>query len=84
MRLVEFHCFFDSNTTLRVRFEWEQGKVLRFMVRMECRFAESQEWAPIIRCDTAHGYAHCDMLFPYEKPQKTKYWISGRDYGISF
>jgi hypothetical protein len=72
MRHVEFRRFLDKDTVLRVRFELEQGKVLKFTVQMECRFDESEEWIPVVRYDTAHGYAHSDRLFPYDKLIKTK------------
>lgn len=78
MRHVEFRRFLDENTSLRVRFDLEEGKVLKFMVQMECRFDESEKWTPVVRYDTAHGFAHCDRLFLNDKPMKTE--MSTKDY----
>lgn len=71
MRLVEFHRFLDDNNALRVRFEVEGGRVLKFVVQLECRFSD-KTWIPVIRYDTAHNFAHCDKLHPYEPATKIK------------
>lgn len=47
---------------MRVRFGRERGRVLSFVVQLE-RLIEN-EWQPVIRYDTAHGFAHCDLLWP--------------------
>ncbi|MEW6184725.1 MAG: hypothetical protein AB1585_03190 [Thermodesulfobacteriota bacterium] len=78
MRIVEFHRLLEKDTALRVRFELERGKILKFTVQMECRFVEIEGWISIVRYDTAHGFAHCDILFPYDKPKKIKMEI--KDY----
>lgn len=72
MRLVEFRRFLDDKNALRVRFELERGKVLKFMLQLESRFEDDDKWIPVIRYDTAHGFAHCDKLHPYEAAMKTK------------
>lgn len=77
MRLVEFHRFLDDNNALRVWFEVESGQVLKFVVQLEGRFAD-KTWVPVIRYDTAHGFAHCDKLHPYEAATKTK--METKDY----
>ena len=71
MREVEFHRFLDEDNTLRARFELERGRVLKFAIQLESRFGDSDEWIPIVRYDTAHGFAHCDRLHPYEEAVKT-------------
>ncbi|MHA2380883.1 MAG: DUF7718 family protein [Candidatus Thorarchaeota archaeon] len=40
------------------------------MVQLECYFYG--EWVPVVRYDTAHGFAHCDRLRPYEPTVKTR------------
>ena len=72
MRLVEFRRSLDDNNALRVRFELEHGQVVGFTVQLECRFGEDDEWAPVVRYDTAHGFAHCDRLHPYGSTVKTE------------
>jgi hypothetical protein len=48
------------------------------MVQLECRFAGNDRWIPVVRYDTAHGFAHCDRLHPYEETLKTE--MVTRDY----
>ena len=43
MRLVEFRRFLDENNALRVRFELERGRVVKFVVQLECRFEDNTE-----------------------------------------
>lgn len=78
MRLVEFRRFLDDNNALRARFELGQGQVLRFMVQLECYFENNGGWVPVVRYDTAHGFAHCDKLHPYETV--TKIEMAATDY----
>ncbi len=72
MRVVEFHRFLNADNALRVRFEIERGQVLDFMVQLECRYGDDEEWMPIVRYDTAHGFPHCDRLHPYDPAIKTE------------
>lgn len=76
MRTVEFRHLLDESNALRVRFELDQGTVLKFMVQLECLFDE--EWTAVVRYDTAHHFAHCDRLHPYEAAQKTR--MATQDY----
>jgi hypothetical protein len=46
----------------RVRFDKEHGRVLAFVVQLE--YESSSGWLPVVRFDTAHGFAHCDRYFP--------------------
>lgn len=76
MRPVEFQRYLSGDNILRVRFELEHGRVLKFVVQLECRF--DNQWNPVIRYDTAHGFAHCDRLHPYEPTAKTR--MTTQDY----
>ena len=78
MRLVEFHRYLDDDNSLRVEFELERGHVLKFMVQLECRLAESDEFTAVIRYDTAHGFAHLDRLRPYQQAEKST--MATQDY----
>jgi len=40
----------------------EKGKVTGFVVQYEIFFEE--KWVPVVRYDTAHGYAHKDLINP--------------------
>ena len=70
MRLVEFHRYLDDDNGLRVQFELERGQVFKFMVQLECKIAESDEFTAVIRYDTAHGFAHLDRLHPSSAERK--------------
>jgi len=76
VRNVEFRRLLDGDNALRVRFELERGRVLKFVVQLECYFDD--EWVPVVRYDTAHDFAHCDRLHPCEATVKTR--MDTQDY----
>lgn len=43
----------------RVSFDKEHGHIVSFVVQSEVAIAE--QWQPVRRYDTAHGFAHCDL-----------------------
>ena len=57
----------DDNR-IRIRFEKRSGLVLRFTVQLESFI--DQEWYTIVRYDTAHGFAHSDVLHPDGSAEK--------------
>ena len=82
MHAVEFRRLLDYDNALRVMFESEHGQILRFVVQLECLFAEDGEWIAVVRYDTAHGYAHRDIMHPHKKEEKTK--MSVKDYNEAY
>jgi hypothetical protein len=58
----EFFRDLDSRSRLRVVIVTERGKVKRFTVQLETLIGE--KWTPVARYDTAHGFAHLDLLHP--------------------
>jgi hypothetical protein len=52
--------FLVSGDTIRVRYSHEHGRVVAFMVQLEC-WVEG-DWKPVVRYDTAHGWPHRDTL----------------------
>lgn len=84
MREVEFRQLLDENNALRVRFEVDHGLVLKFVVQLECRFADRMDWSPVIRYDTAHGFAHCDQLHPYDATIKTSMVSTNNNEALNF
>ncbi len=82
MRTVEFRRLLDYDNALRVMFESDHGQIVRFVVQLECQIKEEGEWIPIVRYDTAHGYAHRDVLHPKRKEEKVK--MSVQDYNEAF
>lgn len=45
-----------------------KGQVIEFLVHYELRIAG--DWFPVVRYDTAHGFAHKDVLHPTRKADK--------------
>jgi len=52
----------ESADRLRVYAQKEKGFILEFVVQYEALISE--QWQPIIRYDTAHGFAHKDIIKP--------------------
>lgn len=63
----------------RVRFEKHSGRILSFAIQLECLIGG--EWHPVIRYDTAHGFAHCDVLHPTKEAQKID--LNLKDYNAA-
>lgn len=76
MRQVEFRQLLDEANALRVQFEIERDEVLRFVVQLECRLMD--EWQAVVRYDTAHDFAHRDLMRPSGQTEKME--LSLRDY----
>jgi len=66
LRTVSFEHNLASGAMVRVRITKERGRILSFVVQLECLVED--DWFPIVRYDTAHGFAHQDIL----KPDGTK------------
>lgn len=83
MREVKYLRFLDSENILRIRFELERGEVVSFMVQFECDFHE-QGWTPVVRYDTAHGFAHRDKMVPHRDTEKMELPVSSYKEGLTF
>lgn len=46
----------------------DKGKVLEFVVQYEILLGK--KWMPVVRYDTAHGYAHKDLISPDGSKEK--------------
>jgi len=82
MRTVEFRWLFDNDNALRVHFEIEHGKVNSFVVQLECLWKD--KWNPVVRYDTAHGFAHRDKMYPGRKTEKSKIPVRNFNDGLNF
>lgn len=62
MKEIEYLIYLtaESNDRLRVYAQKEKGAILEFVVQYEALISE--EWRPIVRYDTAHGFAHKDIM----------------------
>ena len=80
MNTVSFDFLLGPNSFVRVEFEKHAGRILKFVVQLECLVED--EWQPVIRYDTAHGFAHYDILHPTKEAQKIELNIA--DYNSAF
>lgn len=76
MRTVQYRNQLDQVTYLRVQFELDNGRVQKFTVQLECLIVK--QWTPVVRYDTANGFAHMDILHPFNPAQKMQ--VNVRDY----
>lgn len=53
---------------LRTRIVTQKGEITDLMIQYEARIKD--EWHPIVRYDTAHGFPHRDVLYPNGKIDK--------------
>lgn len=61
-RETAFETALDYDVMMRMRFTRQRGRIVAFVIQLEC-LIEGQ-WYPVIRYDTAHNFAHCDILRP--------------------
>lgn len=64
MHEIEYLIYLTSELTdrLRVTAQKEKRKILEFVVQYEAMISE--QWQPIVRYDTSHGFAHKDIIRP--------------------
>ena len=60
----------------------EKGKILYFRVQYETRVKNI--WYPVVRYDTAHGFAHRDLLSAIGKVKKTPLFNQNYNDALSF
>jgi len=79
---IHYETFLTPEVIIRVSFLKHRGRILRFTVQLEC-FIQS-EWHPIVRYDTAHGFAHRDILHPDGTEEKTPLPFSDYNEALTF
>ncbi len=62
MKEIEYLIYLTAESTdrLRVYAQKEKGQIIEFVVQYEAKISE--EWRPVVRYDTAHGFAHKDVM----------------------
>lgn len=81
-RIVEFQVLLDPENRRRHRHVSERGKVLDFVEQYETFWVE--KWVAVIRYDTAHGFAHKDVLRPDGKVIKIRLAESDYNRAMTF
>ena len=77
MALTEYLRLLDDENRIRVKFETERGKIQKFIVQYEVMVVSN--WKPVVRYDTAHGFAHRDILMPDGSQKKESFDLG--DFG---
>ena len=82
MQEIEYVLYLTAELTerLRVYAEKERGEILEFVVQYESLI--SANWEPIVKYDTAHGFAHKDMMKPNGKSLKQPIFFE--TYNLAF
>ena len=64
MQEIEYVIYLSAESTdrLRVSAQKEKGDIVEFVIQYEASISE--KWQPIVRYDTAHGFAHKDIMKP--------------------
>lgn len=66
----EFLRYLGEQSRLRVLIVTRRGKVSGFLVQLETLIGEV--WVPVARYDTAHGFAHLDILHHGSSAEKIR------------
>jgi len=59
-----------------------RGRIISFMVQYETFFKE--EWLPVVRYDSAHGYAHRDLYDVKGRAVKTPLFTRNYNQALTF
>lgn len=65
----EYFLFSTSLIRVRVRYAKDRGHIFWFVVQLEILW--NDDWTPISRYDTSHGFVHRDDLQPNGEQVKT-------------
>jgi len=58
------------------------GRIIRFRIQLETRI--NKIWYPVVRYDTAHGFAHRDLLDKYGDAMKTPLFNQNYNDALTF
>jgi len=71
-----------SGVIIRVCFQKEHGRILWFVVQLEIILDE--QWLPVTRYDTAHGFIHRDDMRPNGEQFKSPLLFPSYEDGMNF
>jgi hypothetical protein len=75
-REVEYAIRIGKSDRYRHKHIRERGKIVYFRIQYETKIGE--DWYPVVRYDTSHGFAHRDLINRKGEVTKTPLFI--RDY----
>lgn len=82
MKVVEFIILLSSDDRYRHRHVRIAGRVTEFVIQYEVR--QGEEWLPVVRYDTAHGFAHRDLLSSKKGVEKTPLGMKDLNMALTF
>jgi hypothetical protein len=59
-------------------------RIIEFAVQLEVRHPRRGQWLPVVRYDTAHGFAHRDLLHPDGSATKTPLAIDDYNQALTY
>lgn len=68
VKTKEFILFYAPDCRKRHQHHRHKKAIVKFIVQLEVLIKE--KWYPVIRYDTTHGFAHCDILHYNGKIEK--------------
>ena len=60
----------DVDARIRAEYKSRKGRITSFIIQLEVLFKD--EWKPVVRYDTAHGFAHRDLYNRRGRVTKTE------------
>lgn len=82
VKVVEFVIMLGDEDRYRHRHVRIGGRVVEFAVQYEIR--SKGEWVPVVRYDTAHGFAHRDLFIEKGEVVKTPLGLTDFNMGLTF
>ncbi|MCL5951246.1 MAG: hypothetical protein M1132_05910 [Chloroflexi bacterium] len=82
LKQVTFVHYLAPGVISRVRFARQRGRVIQFSIQLECWIAN--EWHRVVRYDTAHGFAHLDILRPDGSQEKLELPFESFNEALTF
>jgi hypothetical protein len=79
-RLVQFTLLLTLEDRRRRRHIAEKGQILKFAVQYETKV--KGRWYPVVRYDTAHGYAHKHIFYPNGQQRKSRMQIANYNLAL--
>ena len=67
---IEYERQLDVNAKIRAEYKSRKGQITSFIIQLEVLFKD--EWKPVVRYDTAHGFAHRDLYNRRGRVTKTE------------
>jgi len=82
VKVVEFVILLGPEDRYRHRHRRIGGRVVEFAVQYEIRLGG--EWLPVVRYDTAHGFAHRDLFREKRESVKTPLGMMDLNMALTF